>query len=351
MPALTAIRRRGERPGAARRRAALSGLLGLGVLLLLGGPGVARPQVPAPPAATVPQSDAYLLHSRHTGRDYRISVARPLGAATAPGARVPVAYLLDADELFGVTADTARLLADDGEIPGLLVVGIGYPIRSFDEAMEPRSTDFTPVVDGPYERLVAELTGGQRRVTTGGAAAFLQFIREELKPFIAARYAVDPADTAIIGHSLGGLFGLYALFQSPGTFDRYVIGSPCLLCGDRDLPRREAAYAASHRDLRARLYMNVGADEADLRSILNVPAAQHAAEARYLSATGNPDSVALFRQFAAQLGDRRFPSLQLDAVIEAGEGHESLPPILISRGLRAVYAARRGAPAAPAARR
>jgi hypothetical protein len=313
--------------------------LAAGVLFVVAAASRAEAEGHAPPAATIPLSDSYILHSVNTNQDYRISVARPVGLPADSSRKLPAIYLLDADELFGLTADTARLLADAEDIPPLLVVGIGYRIKSFDEAMEPRSTDFTPVADRPYENLVAELTGNQRHVTTGGADAFLRFIRDELKPFIAARYSVDPADSGIVGHSLGGLFGLYALLHEPGTFQRYIIGSPCLLCGDDDLFKREAGYAATHKDLGARVYMDVGAQEADLRKILNIPPAMQAAEHRYLDATGNPDSVALFRRFVENLRSRHYPGLHLNAAVEGGEGHESMPPILITRGLRAVYGA------------
>lgn len=293
------------------------------------------------PAVTVALSDSYILHSMITGRDYRVSVARPIGVPRNSLRKLPVVYVLDADELFGLTTDTARLLEDDGAVPPLLVVGIGYPIDSFAEAMGPRSTDFTPVTDRAFEQLVNELTGGKRHVTTGGAAAFLRFVREELIPFIAAHYSVNDADAAIVGHSLGGLFGLYVLFHEPTTFQRYVIGSPCLLCGDRDLFKLEASYARVHKDLVAHVYMDVGTGEADLRKILNLPPTMHAAEQRYLDAIGNPNSVALFRSFVRRLQNRHYPGLQLTAAVEPGEDHESLPPILVSRGLRAVYSGRR----------
>jgi uncharacterized protein len=300
--------------------------------------GTAGANAARPPPVVLPLTESHLLHSAASGRDYRISVALPITEPVTATQKLPVIYVLDADEIFGLVTDTVRLFTDSGAIPAVLVVGIGYPIRSFDEAMEPRSADYTPVVDRPYEQLVEELTGGKRRVVTGGAQAFLKFIRAELKPFIASHYPADPTDAAIVGHSLGGLFGLYVLLQEPDTFKRYLIGSPCLMCGNSYLFKREAAYAATHKDLGARVYMDIGTEESDLHKILNIPPEMHAAEDRYLDATGHPDSVALFRKFTAQLKSRHYPSLRLHTVIEAGEGHESVPPILVSRGLRALFA-------------
>jgi uncharacterized protein len=335
---------RGRRGGRIRHTAPYSKqvprLFGIFALLSLTAMGAAGADAAHPPPAVLPLTETYLLHSAASGRDYRISVALPIPAPITATQKLPVIYVLDADEIFGLAADTVRLFTDSGAIPAVLVVGVGYPIRSFEEAMEPRSTDFTPTVDRPYEQLVEELTGGKRRVVTGGAEAFLRFIREELKPFVATHYPADPTEATIVGHSLGGLFGLYVLLQEPDTFKRYLIGSPCLMCGNSDLFKREARYAAAHKDLTAQVYMDVGTEEADLRKILNIPPEMHAAERRYLDATGHPDSVALFRKFVQRLKSRHYPSLRLHTVIEAGEGHESVPPILVSRGLRALYAPR-----------
>lgn len=305
------------------------------VLCLLSATPAVRAEVADVRGAVLPLTETYIQHSVVSGRDYRISVARPLVEQAAH--KYPVVYVLDADELFGLATDTARLLEDDDEIPPVLVVGIGYPIRRFADAMEPRTTDFTVAVDKPYEQLVNDLTGGRRRVVTGGAPAFLRFIREELKPFIASHYPVDPNDATIVGHSLGGLFGLYVLFDSTDTFGRYVIGSPCLRCGDSDLIKREAQYARDHRDLDARLYMDIGSNEADIRRVLNIAPAMREAENRYLKAVGSSDGVAIFKEFTAHLRSRHYGGLHEHTVVEIGEGHASLPPILLSRGLRSVF--------------
>jgi len=333
----TAVADRGAFP--VRRRLPLAAVVAIAALVPLFGSATARADSEITEPARLMQTDTYVLHSAISARDYRISVARPPGVSLTGSTKLPLAILLDADELFGVATDTVRLLQDYDDLPPLLLVGIGYPIGSLAESIGPRSNDFTPAVDRPFEELIGALTGSQEAVSTGGAATFLRFIREELKPFIATHYPVDPKDTALIGHSLGGMFGLYVLLHQPETFQRYIIGSPCLTCGGSDLFAREAAYASSHKDLNARLYMDVGSEEADVRRILHIPPEKRAAEQRYLAAIGAPNSVMQFRRFTSKLRSRQYPHLHLAAVVEPGETHESLPPILLSRGLRFVYSA------------
>jgi predicted alpha/beta superfamily hydrolase len=58
----------------------------------------------------------------------------------------------------------------------------------------------------------------------GGASKYLYFLENSIKPFMDAHYRTkpEPNNTALIGHSLGGLTSLYALYISK-TFGR--IGS------------------------------------------------------------------------------------------------------------------------------
>lgn len=50
--------------------------------------------------------------------------------------------------------------------------------------------------------------------------AYLRFLAEELKPAVDARYATlpGPADTAVMGSSMGGLASVYALLSRPQVF-------------------------------------------------------------------------------------------------------------------------------------
>ena len=58
---------------------------------------------------------------------------------------------------------------------------------------------------------------------------------EEVIPAIEGRYRVRD-DRSYYGHSLGALFGAYALFQSPQLFKRRILVSPALYGG---FPRLE----------------------------------------------------------------------------------------------------------------
>jgi predicted alpha/beta superfamily hydrolase len=62
----------------------------------------------------------------------------------------------------------------------------------------------------------------------GHVRAFYSYLKEELIPAINNRYKTNTDSNAIIGHSLGGLFAFYCLFQSDNLFAKYFALSPAL---------------------------------------------------------------------------------------------------------------------------
>ena len=67
----------------------------------------------------------------------------------------------------------------------------------------------------------------------------------------------DPGRT----DSLGGLFGLYTLFNQPDTFNRYIVGSPSIWWGDRAIMKDAEEFVASEKAPDAKVFMSVGALE------------------------------------------------------------------------------------------
>ncbi len=175
---------------------------------------------------------------------------------------------------------------------------------------------------------------------SGGAPAFLRFIREELKPFVDSTLPVDPGNATLIGHSFGGLFATYVLLHHPDTFQRYVIGSPSIWWHGRVSFEFEKAYAAANRDLPARVFVAAGGLETAeefKRTASQFPESMQAAIAEWERTTGPPQMVELIGPFERALRGRRYPGLSLTTHIYPGETHTSVLPGLIARGLRVVF--------------
>lgn len=131
---------------------------------------------------------------------------------TASRQRYPVIVFTDAESNFGFTATTIDYLARAGRIPEAIVVGI---------TNNDRTRDLTPTR--------ADL---ERHATSGGAPRFITFIETELLPEIDRRYRTTPY-RVFMGHSLGGLLALDALFTRPKLFDALIAISPSLTWDDR----------------------------------------------------------------------------------------------------------------------
>ena len=98
-------------------------------------------------------------------------------------------------------------------MPDIVIVGITYSGAHPDyDAL--RATDYTP-------------TPGDRK-GSGDGPKFLHFMKAELIPFIELNYRGDPTRRILGGHSLGGLFTLYAMLTDPTLFWGYLAGSPAI---------------------------------------------------------------------------------------------------------------------------
>ena len=123
---------------------------------------------------------------------------------------LPVIYVLDAESQFNHTAATVDFLsiATNGNdfMPRCIVVGIS------NVDFNTRSRDLTPMEDQIFE-------------VSGGGLNFLNFITEELIPYIDSNYPTSGHRT-IIGHSLGGLITFEALLRKRDYFANYIAIDP-----------------------------------------------------------------------------------------------------------------------------
>lgn len=149
------------------------------------------------------------------------------------------------------------------DIPNIVVVGIGYPIKGLEEWAANRHSHMTPTYDSiqssNWKKMLKDMTGREDLVVhSGQVGKFLGFIKKELIPFVESKYRISKTDRAIFGYSLGGLFSLYCLFESPETFQRYFAGSPSIWWDKGVIFNLEENYAENHENLEANLFMSIG---------------------------------------------------------------------------------------------
>ena len=259
------------------------------------------PEPVTPEAATILDSEVSIFSSEITGLDYRIYVALPQGYTeredTPP--KYPVVYMLDANWHFGIVTGITRALANlSGEMGKVIIVGIGYPTDDNNEVMNLRAWDMLP---------------GR------GAEAFLEFMEEELIPHIDANYrTTKKVNRTLVGHSYGGLFTLYTLFNATDTFQKYIAMSPALWYGyeydgQRVVFDYEEAYASVNQKLPVDLFLSVG--EFEPEELWNLWMVRNLIE------------------FHQVMEDRAYDKLNMEMVIMEGVNHASSYPGAVTRGL------------------
>ncbi|XEA90447.1 alpha/beta hydrolase [Xanthomonas sp. DAR 80977] len=241
-----------------------------------------------------------------SGRDYQVFVALPRSYADDPGRRYPVLYVTDADYSFPLVRQIARRLNGEGPaIDDFVLVGLSYAIG--DEPMPSRRRDYTPTPEGGAD--------APPDATHGKAGDYLAYLRSQVLPFVAQRYRTDERRRLFLGHSYGGLLGTQILLSAPETFSGYILGSPSYWYGEHVMQGQEKAFAATHKDLPAQVYMYVGEYE----------------QRRYGQ---NYDMVSDAQAMTQTLRGRRYPSLQLQLDVLADEDHLSVAPRGFTHGLK-----------------
>jgi uncharacterized protein len=231
----------------------------------------------------------------------------------------PVLYTLDANRSFPLYSTTSLIFETPGfNTEEILIAGIGYKLdndrlRGLAQWAAWRTRDLTPVRNEKTENywndaLAKLLQGEDPGVQTGGAALFLQSLREEVIPFIEMNYRVSANTRGLAGYSYGGAFALYTLFHAPGTFRGFFAGSPTMW---EALFEYEQAYASQHTDMQARVFISTGSCESDLLKPV--------------------------KQMIDRLRSRNYPSLELLNHMFEDEGHTSAYPSAVSRALRVLY--------------
>lgn len=250
-------------------------------------------------------------------RGYQVFVALPPSYGKEPQRKYPVLYVTDADYAFPIIRQISRRLNLDGpRVEEFILVGLSYA-KGEDGAVS-RRRDYTPTANGP--------STAPSGAIHGQGPAHQTYLRDQVKPFIAARYRTDPARALFLGHSYGSLLGAQILFTEPGLFSGYILGSPSLWYDKRHVLGMEASYAARSKDLPAKVFLYVGEYEA-LRK----------GDRRYSQTV---DMVADNQALEKALKDRKYPGLSLKSVVFNDEDHLSVAPRGFTQGLKYLLPAR-----------
>lgn len=274
-------------------------------------------------------SSEHVLRIPASGEKIRILVWQPSLAPPAEG--FPVLYAFDGDRNFGLFSDNGRALEFRAKRTGrypAVVVGIGYPAGEY--SLKRRNYDLTPPA-AEYE--MPPRPNGLPWPEMGGGDDFLDAVEQVIKPFVRAHYPVNAGREALFGHSFGGMMVLHALFNRSDSYDTYIAASPSIwfngkaILGDaRTFLERPGS--ADQKPLN--LLMMVGGNEQTIAAWEKADGKQLEQREKWLAYNRMVDNA---RDLAALIRRKENSGIDLEFEIVGGEGHGSVVPIAVYRGL------------------
>ncbi len=207
-------------------------------------PMIAHAQVPggdAVPAKPIQIGTSYQIKSAVLNDVRELNIWLPTGYDKSKD-RYPVIYLLDGalDQDFVHIAGLGHLASLSWTYGPVIIVGVQTRQRRAELTARPS--------DPRYLSAFPE---------SGGADRFRQFLKDEVLPFVEARFRTGDR-RALIGESLAGLFVVDTLLNQPALFNDYVAISPSLWWDDRRPLRRLDKAGKIDGLSKARLYLAVG---------------------------------------------------------------------------------------------
>jgi predicted alpha/beta superfamily hydrolase len=178
------------------------------------------------------------LTSKILNREVRGLISVPDGYNDS-STNYPVLYDLNSS-LFTLDCGIVGLLARTSDIPSMIVVGV-----------PPFQRGYVPT---PFE---------ERGENPAGADLSIKFLKEELIPFVEKNYRTN-AFRILHGHSVGGLFTMYTLFNYSDLFTAYIAGSPWFQNNNQYWLKNIEKMAKERKLDDKFLFMTVGKGEAEL---------------------------------------------------------------------------------------
>jgi len=188
-------------------------------------------------AYSLPGTAYFDLAPTAGGEPYRIFLFTPKGKPPAAG--WPLLVMTDGNATFPfafASMVTQAPYPTGTNVDWGVIAAIGYPSDEPYDALR-RAWDLGPP---PIKSYPPYFEGGPP-VRIGGTGDLLDFIESQLFPRLAEMVPTDATRRSLFGHSFGGLFTLYALFERPGLFTNWIAASPTIYWEGSEILNNEAS--------------------------------------------------------------------------------------------------------------
>ncbi|MEM6892681.1 MAG: alpha/beta hydrolase-fold protein [Bacteroidota bacterium] len=252
----------------------------------------------APKAYEIPRTEVIPIKDSKSGGQYELYVKLPENYSEHQDSIHPVIYFTDAIWHMDILSASTEYLMENA-----VLVGISWQTDVSEALLEEVGPQVSRYRD--YSVIPSKNEEHQAKYHFGEASAHLDFIRNDVIPYVEKNYRTDPTTRAYFGYSLGGLFGGYILLAQPDTFKNYILGSPSVQ-GDVPFLSEVSSNRRTDKKLDANVFISYGNLETELGA---------AAE-----------------QFITLLQNRKDESLALEKVVLEGS-HQTAFPTTGVRGI------------------
>ena len=217
-------------------------------------------------------STVHKILSSETNKEYKITITTPKDYDKE--SKYKVLSYLDSWWLKETICGTNAIAFLSNKIEPIILVGISGLGNEMQWHLH-RNYDYTP---SPYdEKLMGfSMKGGSSEMdslNTGGASEFIDFFEFKVMKYIEDNYP-NVGDRGFIGHSYGGLFGVYMVQNRPEIFRNVILISPSVWWNQSEILLSQLFEKIESQQINTKIYLTVGGKEAKLltRSITKLDA-------------------------------------------------------------------------------
>ncbi len=216
--------------------------------------GVLVGQVDRKKGGSLEHSGVQVIPIEDTGmrRQYELYIELPEGYSEHLEKRYPVLYYTDALWHIDILSAGAEYILTEA-----ILVGISWQKDIDKDLLKEHGAHVSRYRD--YSLIPSSSPELQAKYEFGQAANHLDFIRNDVIPYVEGHYRTDPDQRSYFGYSAGGVFGAYVLLSQPDTFKNYILGSPAL---KGDIPFLSGL--KSEEALNASIFISYGSLEEEL---------------------------------------------------------------------------------------
>ena len=206
----------------------------------------------------LPQIQIVPIQDSKTERSYELYIKLPKGYLENDDTKYPVLYFTDALWQIEILSGATQYMMKD-----IILVGISWQkdLKGELGKLGDHASRFRDYSIQPSSNPEA-----QAKYKLGQAHNHLDFIRDDVIKYIENNYRTDVDNRSYFGYSAGGKFGAYILLTKPSTFKNYILGSPSLSRGGKDVPvlsKLNANNVLNVKGLKTNVFISYGDLERD----------------------------------------------------------------------------------------